>query len=500
MTTSSRTELYLFAGDSLTEGVYGEGYVERVAQALSQIHVGRKIEVVNVGRGGDTVRSLLHRIDEPLHRYRPRWVILAIGSNDVWWPWLSSHSLGWRLWFYYRQWALGQTPTTDLDQFAAAYRALIDKARTVARAQVVACTLSPLGEQLASPLNHQLARLNGVIKHIAADCRVLVADIWQAFVEELASLSGPSSYVPGEWLFAFMDRRRLQVISPDELSRRRHLHLTCDGIHLNSRGADLWAETIVATLLSNQGIELPPPPGLPPSLKLIWAGEGPLQIWCTPGWESRTRALAPLLIDTYHQLASLTGIQPPTCTVVLSSVHWPPRAGSSPYPMPTVQWDGTRGTVLIPATYSDSFLRDLCLPQLLATWTAWPRTLAGLEPARASALADLLIVRELARLFLQQLRISPTDPELTLLLATYLTQVVLRRRRGEGADEMTAAWEAWGEVLAQSGTAEGEIRRQAVVLYQIYGEELVASLVNRPSSVAEQVEGRLVPEASGSNL
>jgi len=87
---SSRVAIYLFAGDSLTEGVYGENYVERVAKALYRGQAGLKGEAVNAGRGGDTVTSLLRRIDKSLHRYQPSWVILAIGSNDVWLPWLTS--------------------------------------------------------------------------------------------------------------------------------------------------------------------------------------------------------------------------------------------------------------------------------------------------------------------------------------------------------------------------------------------------------------------------
>ncbi|MGD9146222.1 MAG: GDSL-type esterase/lipase family protein, partial [Anaerolineae bacterium] len=100
---SSRVAIYLFAGDSLTEGVYGESFVDRAAMALYKGQYGLKGEAVNAGRGGDTVTALLRRIDRPLHRYRPRWVILAIGSNDVWIPWLTSHSLGWRLWSLSRQ-------------------------------------------------------------------------------------------------------------------------------------------------------------------------------------------------------------------------------------------------------------------------------------------------------------------------------------------------------------------------------------------------------------
>ena len=118
----------------------------------------------------------------------------------------------------------------------------------MADAGVIACTASPLGERISSPVNRRLARLNGVIKHVAVDRRVPVADVWQAFVEQLAPLPDPSGYIAGEWLFAWLDRSRLRNTPPDEVSRRRKLRYTFDGIHLNSAGADLWAETILRTL------------------------------------------------------------------------------------------------------------------------------------------------------------------------------------------------------------------------------------------------------------
>jgi lysophospholipase L1-like esterase len=249
---SSPTTVYFFAGDSLIEGRYGEECVERVIGALRQDQAG--IESVNVGREGDTVMSLLDRIDEPLCQYQPHWVILAVGSNDVWVPWLSNHSYGWWLWSLYRRLRWGQKATTDLDQFAAAYRSLIDKAQTQAGAEVLVCTISPIGERLSSPVNQRVARLNGVIKHVAVDRRVLVADVWQAFVERLATLSSPSAYVAGEWLFVLLDRQRLRRgdADPEDISRRRRLSFTFDGIHLNGRGADLWAATVVKALSREQ--------------------------------------------------------------------------------------------------------------------------------------------------------------------------------------------------------------------------------------------------------
>jgi lysophospholipase L1-like esterase len=238
---------YLFAGDGLTEGVHGESYVEIVENAL-----GHGL-VMNDSRRFDTAATVLARIEEPVLRYRPRWVILAVGGNDVWLPWLAGISLGWRLRYQVHRLRWGKTVTTDLDEFAAVYRALIETSRSASGSRVLACTASPLGERFSSPLNHQLSRLNGVIRNVAADCQAPVADVWQAFVEELAGQPERSGHLPMEWLLTWLDQRRLRSSSPDAISRRRKLHLTFDGVHLNSRGAELWALTILGALRRAEG-------------------------------------------------------------------------------------------------------------------------------------------------------------------------------------------------------------------------------------------------------
>jgi lysophospholipase L1-like esterase len=154
---SSSTTVYLFAGDSLTEGSPGESYVERIAKILYQGRVGLEGDVLNAGQGGETVRSLLARIDGLLARYQPHWVVLAVGVNDVWVPWLADRSFGWWLWSHYRRLSLGQAPSTDLDQFAALYRALIDKVQQ-SGARTLVCTTAPIGDRISSPVNRRLAR------------------------------------------------------------------------------------------------------------------------------------------------------------------------------------------------------------------------------------------------------------------------------------------------------------------------------------------------------
>lgn len=499
---SSRVPLYLFAGDSLTEGVYGESYVERVAKALYTGRYGLRGETVNAGRAGDTAAALLNRIDRPLRRYHPHWVILAVGSNDVWVPWLTSHSIGWWLWAQYRNFRFKQSPTTDLDQFAAAYRALIDKPGQI-NARVLACTISPLGEKLASPVNRRVARLNGVIKHVAADCQVPVADVWQSFVEELSALPSRSGYLSAEWLFASSDRRRLKKQRPDEVADRRRLHLTFDGIHLNSRGADLWAGTVLQALVQAQGDDASRPAGLAWQRDLACFEQGPLQVCCSPGWEARAHDLAQLLADAYSVMAFRTGVRPGAQLALLNDVHWNHSTSPGPYPMPSSLWDGESGTVFIPQAYDDSFLRELCLPETVASWTSWPPDLTHLGAlARATALADLLSVQELAHLFLQQLRVAPADLDLRRLLAAYLTQVVLHALDDEAmqADSsgMAALWNAWGQVLARRGVEEGRLRLQARALFDEHGDGLVDSFTGRLASLEEVVTSSLVAGIPGS--
>ena len=471
---SSQRQVYLFAGDALTEGNYGESYVERVGRALYGARGSLKGEVVNAGREGDTVASLLHRIEHPLRRHQPDWLILAIGGNDIWHRWLSSHSIGWSAVSLYRRLKHGQVPAADLDEFAAGYRALIDKAHQVG-SNVMACTVSPRGERLSSPVNRQVARLNGVIKHVAAELGVPVADIWQAFVEELAILPKRSGYVPGEWLFVWSQRRRAGKLRPDEFAERRRLHLTFDGIHLNSRGADLWANTVVEALVQAQGDHDAPMPETARRWNLPCFVLGPVGVCYSPGWQVRAHDLGGRVGAAYDLLAARTGASLSLDLAVLNATHWSRSSCPGPYPRPTSLWDGERGTIFAPEAYGDRFLREFLIPGTVADWDWWPPDLDGLgAPARATILADLLVVEELARLFLRGLRVAPSDPVLSHLLASYLTQVVLHAMSGRPGG-LARLWNAWGQVLANAGAEAGQVWMQAKALYDEHGEGLISS-------------------------
>ena len=348
---------------------------------------------------------------------------------------------------------------------------------------MLACTVGPIGEQVSSPLNQQVARLNGVIKHVVAEQQIPLADVWQASVEELSALPRGSGYFSGEWLFAWMDRRRYAAAGSEAMAQRRGLHLTFDGVHLTARGAALWTRTIVDALERAEGAGPRTSPVVPTQIELYHWNQGALEVSCSPGWEPRARTLAGWLGQAYESLASLAGVRPAIHLAVLNELHWRKSASPGAYPAPRSLWDGEQGMVFVPSAYKEDYQRALGLPEAVSSATAWPVALAQLgEPAKVTALADLIALEEMAHLFLQDLRVAPADPALVRLLAAYLAQIVLHEPECE-AGGLLGPWDEWSAALARAGNPDGRIRRQAARLYRQHGRDLVSSVTGgQPAS------------------
>lgn len=86
----------LFIGDSVTdvgrnrpvaEGLFdplGKGYVNIVNGLLTSCYPERKIHVINMGCGGNTIRDLKNRWQTDVIDLNPDWLSIMIGINDVW--------------------------------------------------------------------------------------------------------------------------------------------------------------------------------------------------------------------------------------------------------------------------------------------------------------------------------------------------------------------------------------------------------------------------------
>jgi lysophospholipase L1-like esterase len=217
-----------FFGDSLTAGVPGSSYLRVLRGRLTGD------TLVNLGRGNDTVVSLYHRVtgmqfDAPFDV-----AFLWIGVNDVpgrgWWPYHLFHSL------------LGQRRAKDLGEFRAYYRLLLEFFEHNAE-RVIAVSPSIRGEDLGNRWNRQIRLLAGEVENLAQSSeRAEFLDLGTIFARKLAGRPA-SDYVPRSAVRVILDAMLLRSKEQiDAKARHRGLHLTLDGLHLNSVGAELVAE------------------------------------------------------------------------------------------------------------------------------------------------------------------------------------------------------------------------------------------------------------------
>jgi lysophospholipase L1-like esterase len=223
-----------FVGDSLTEGIPGSSYLAILREQLPG-HT-----LVNLGRGNDTVVSLYRRLvrlrlGEPFDI-----AFLWIGVNDV------ARGSPWT--FQAVSLLTRKPPAKNLGEFRVYYQATLDLLRRDAH-RVVAVSTALKGEDVTSPCNCELETLSKVIQELASRGeRTEYLDVRAVLIERLAG-KRISNYLPSSVIRVALDALTLR--SDEQIDRRaaeRGLHLTLDGIHLNSAGAQLVAETFLQVI------------------------------------------------------------------------------------------------------------------------------------------------------------------------------------------------------------------------------------------------------------
>ncbi len=230
----------LFAGDSITRGLSGYGYLRLLRGDFPDV------EMTNLGVGGDTLVGILRRLFAELERrgddaYDA--VVLEAGHNDVIIPQLgamgSLHRTLRRLLLL-----RGSVPTPEPDAFARTLADGVRRLRARFAGPVIVTTLSCLGERLDAPPNVHRAALNRSIRAVAADHDLYLADVGRAFDDAVRGAE-PSDFFLDPFLGMLFDslysRTRRGVTA---LSRRRGLLLTIDGVHLNYAGATLYRDAL----------------------------------------------------------------------------------------------------------------------------------------------------------------------------------------------------------------------------------------------------------------
>ena len=228
----------LLWGDSITEGKPGSSYALRLSRRFPDW------EFVNRGKGGDTVQSLARRMKTEAEPETPYdLALLWVGVNDVYADITPVYGL-WKT-------AMRQQPTRDEETFTATYRSVVHSLGKQSRRLLL---LPPLfiGEDPTSVLNHRIMNISGIIRGIAEEtegCRFVD-------VRSRLPLSShePPVFLPLNPLSKLADTiAGMEDEYFDRAADRRGLTWTCDGVHLNSRGAETVAEVLETELVSAFG-------------------------------------------------------------------------------------------------------------------------------------------------------------------------------------------------------------------------------------------------------
>jgi lysophospholipase L1-like esterase len=223
-------------GDSLTRGFPGSSYFAILQEQLPED------TLLNYGKGNDTIVSLYRRIsavefDRPLDI-----AFLWIGVNDVsrkdGWPQRAIHNL------------LGQRRARGTEEFQACFRSTLDLLCAQAGRVIVAPPVLK-GENLENRWNRHLAKVARLIEEVTADHdRAEFLDLRAAFARELTTNSISDYLLPNPVLILLDTLTLRSDEQVDAKAAERGLHLTLDGVHLNSAGAKLVARELIGAIQS----------------------------------------------------------------------------------------------------------------------------------------------------------------------------------------------------------------------------------------------------------
>ncbi|MBE0479786.1 MAG: SGNH/GDSL hydrolase family protein [Dehalococcoidia bacterium] len=231
----------LLIGDSLTAGRPGVGYSSVLKKRL------KGHAIASCGRGGDTIRGMVSRAGGLVHGYRPPVLVIQAGTNDLLLPLLASRGAKWARLVRYIERKVAPA-AADVREFGLLYTDLIDIAGRQGVERIIMTTITCIGEDLSTPVNTRRQEYNEAIRDLAAGRGAIVADTGKAFDLYLARVKKPGSYLLPHFSGLHPDRFLTAVVSPDILSALHGLALTLDGVHLNSRGANLFAESVAHAL------------------------------------------------------------------------------------------------------------------------------------------------------------------------------------------------------------------------------------------------------------
>jgi len=191
-------------------------------------------DLINSGRGGDTVISLYLRIKKLNISETYDIAFLWVGVNDVF------VHISWK--FPIIKLLFNQRWTKNIDDFISRYQKLLETITYNAKKTFVVSP-SIIGEDIHNKWNKRLEELSVKIEALVAKYEnVDYIDVRKDFISTLSSKKS-SPFIPYRIIVDIIIAYLLN--DPERVegkSKNRELYLTLDGVHLNSVGAHMIAE------------------------------------------------------------------------------------------------------------------------------------------------------------------------------------------------------------------------------------------------------------------
>ena len=185
------------------------------------------IKFVNLGKPGESVKSLYTRLMNEKLEMDYNLSFLWIGVNDVYSKLLSVQA---------------QPIAKDLVEFEEYYTKVLELIIKSSK-KVITVTPAIVGENTNNVSNSEIKQMNILIESIASKYEnVSFLNMQSVFFNHLSKVN-PTDYINTKVTRVMMDVLLYKKASRvDKISKKRGLHLTLDGIHLNSAGAKIVAD------------------------------------------------------------------------------------------------------------------------------------------------------------------------------------------------------------------------------------------------------------------
>lgn len=176
------TSRLVLIGDSVTDSergrsepelwveTLGRGYVSMVNGLLTARYPDHRIQVVNMGIAGDTVRDLKARWQGDVLDQRPDWLSVCIGINDVWRQFDAQYE--------------GEEPIT-LDEYGRTLDGLLASARPHLKGLIL-MTPYVIQPSRTEPMRAAMDLYGEVVRQLAAKHKACLVDV-QAVLDRASS-------------------------------------------------------------------------------------------------------------------------------------------------------------------------------------------------------------------------------------------------------------------------------------------------------------------------